>query len=364
MGRGKYILTRIKDINQFKHKILKKMKTLLTRFLLVTGLSLFLLSSCKKDDNLIQATSGTPAVLTASTPNLVLTKNIATNAAINFNWSNANYGYNAAITNVLQIDVKGNNFSKPKEIATTTAYKNYNVIDFNSILLGLGLPTGVNSIIETRVKSSISSNIAPIYSNVVSVTVNPYALTSFVYVPGDYQGWSPSTADSLISATSNGIYTGVINYPAGGSFQFKVTPAKNWNIAYGYASATTISTSGGNLYVPNAGSFQVTIDLNANTWSTTPLLWSVIGDATPGGWGSDTDLKYNNGTQTWSAVVPLIGGKAIKFRKNHDWGTNYGSVTTPGTLDQANNNNIAVGATGNYLITIDLVHLTYTLVKQ
>src|SRR3546814_3971117 len=53
-----------------------------------------------------------------------------------------------------------------------------------------------------------------VFSNVVTVRSKPIPLTSWVYVPGGYQGWDPATADSLVSLTGNGIYTGIIAFPA------------------------------------------------------------------------------------------------------------------------------------------------------
>ncbi len=341
------------------------MKTVLTKFLAISSIALLMLASCKKEGTKVIATNGTSGALQASATTIVLSKADVANTAVTFNLTSANFGYKAAVSNVLQIDVNGDNFAAPKEFTLSPGVlsQSFGVVDFNNLLLKLNLPTGVASQVQARIKSSVSATTAPVYSNVLALTVTPFALVSYVYVPGAYQGWNPASADSLQSPTGNGIYTGVINY-AGADQNFKVTPVKNWNTAYGDAGGGKVSTSGGNLVAPAAGNVQVNLDLNANTIVMTPLQWSVIGDATPGGWGSDTDMHFNNGTQTWSVTVTLIGGKAIKFRKNHDWGTNYGSVTTAGVLDQANNNNISIAADGTYIVTIDLNALTYTAVKQ
>ncbi|HVV54487.1 MAG TPA: SusF/SusE family outer membrane protein, partial [Mucilaginibacter sp.] len=108
----------------------------------------------------------------------------------------------------------------------------------------------------------------------------------------------------------------------------------------------------------------VVFDSNKNTLTLTPTLWSVVGDASPGGWPassgyqSDTDMKFDNGTQTWSVVVNLTAGGNIKFRLNHDWGTNLGGSN--GTLS-LNGDNIPIATSGKYLVTLDPVALTYTV---
>lgn len=339
------------------------MKTFFRNLLLLSTTAV-MLWGCEKEETRAVATDGKAATLTASATTLVLTKPNASNTAVTFTATKADFGFQAAVAYTLQLAVKGTNFASPKEIAldAKALSKTYTVIDLNALFLSMGLPTSVNSNVEARVKSTISATAAPVYSNVIGMVVNPYPLISFIYVPGDYQGWNPSTADSLISPTSNGIYEGIIRYPTGGSFEFKITPAKNWNVAYGDAGTGKISTTaGGNLKVPGAGTYKLVADLNANTFVATPHSWSIIGDATAGGWGADTDMRYHNGRQQWELTTVLIGGKELKFRLNKDWGTNYGG--SGGVLANGGAN-IPVPSNGTYLITFSLATNSYTLTKQ
>ncbi|WP_048920639.1 SusE domain-containing protein [Rufibacter radiotolerans] len=339
------------------------MKTTLIKHFSLLGLVLFLFSSCEKDeDRIVANTNGTGAAFTSSSNNLMLSKANQDKEAVKFTWTEANFGFDAALTNTIQFAKAGTNFANAKEVVIPGGItsRSYSVLDFNALLLSMSLPTGANSTIETRVKSEItgSTAFAPVYSNVVSMTVNPYALISYVYVPGAYQGWNPATADSLISPTSNGIYTGIINFTPG-NLMFKITPAKNWNTAYGDAGGGNVSTSGGDIAAPSAGMYRLTLDLNANTLAMAKYSWGVIGSATAGGWNSDTDLTYNNGTQTWSLNTNLVAGE-IKFRLNDDWGTNYGG--SGGNLVQGGDN-IAISSAGNYRITFSLATNTYTVTK-
>ncbi|WP_089319470.1 SusE domain-containing protein [Pontibacter ummariensis] len=328
------------------------------------GLLLFLFSSCEKDEVRVVANAeGTGASLSASANSVVLEKTKAADKAIDFTWTKADFGYSAALTNTLQLDLAGNNFSNPKEVVFAGGInaKSYTVIELNALLLSMDLPTGANSNVQARLKSVVTGTdaMAPVYSNVIDLTVNPYPLISFVYVPGAYQGWTPASADSLVSLTSNNIYTGVINFPAG-STEFKITPAKNWDVAYGDAGNGTVSTSAGsNLSVPEAGMYRLTLNLNDYTFAAVKHSWGIIGSATAGGWDADTDMIYNNGTQTWSLTTDLAAGE-IKFRLNDDWGTNYGGSN--GNLVQGGDN-IAIASAGRYKITFNLNNNTYTVVK-
>jgi hypothetical protein len=337
------------------------MKNILSNLLLFCGLSVVVLSACKKDEDMATTNGGTSNTLSSTTTTLTLTRDQAEDTVVTFDWAATDFGYNAAITYTLQLDVQGNDFANAKEIALPAGLlsKSYTGVDFNAVLLSMNLTTGADTTIEARIKSEISTAVAPVYSNVLTLTVNPYPLVSYIYLPGAYQGWEPKTADSLKSPTSNGIYTGVINFTAG-NLDFKVTPEKDWDVAYGSSGEGTISTSGGNIAAPAAGSYQVTVDLNANTIAFTPTLWSIIGDGTPGGWDADTDMTFDNGTQTWSVTVPLTAAH-LKFRLNHDWGTNYGG--SEGVLAKGGSD-ITIAEAGTYLVTFDLNAGTYSLVKQ
>ncbi|MBV8390097.1 MAG: SusE domain-containing protein [Mucilaginibacter sp.] len=364
------------------------MKTLVTKILASGGIALLMLVSCKKDGSLttVRSSSTTAATLSASTTTPALVKANLTATAVTFTATAPSYGYSAAITNTLQFDVKGDNFATPKKEVVLPAgaiSQSYTVQDLNNILLGMNLATGASAQIEVRVKSSLSSTAGIVYSNVVGLSVTPFALVSYVYVPGAYQGWNPSTADSLQSATGNGVYTGIINFTAGNN-QFLVTPAKNWNNKWATGdAATTNATSASytvtynganNFYAPTtAGQYWVTLNTNTNTMTITPAdYYSIIGDAALG-WGADVDLKFNNGSQLWTSAVPipLVSTGSFKFRKDHQWATSYGWPSTgPGaTLTSANGANISISASGNYAITFavsatDATVATYTAVKQ
>ncbi|MCC9166870.1 SusE domain-containing protein [Pontibacter harenae] len=341
------------------------MKSFSIKNITLLSLVLILFSSCEKDEDRVVASSeGTGATISASANTLTLQKENAEDEAVVFNWTKADFGYSAAVTNTLQFALAGTDFAIPKEVNLEggESAKTYSVIDLNALLLSMSLPTNTDSEVEVRLKSQIYNTdaIAPVYSNVVNLTVNPYPLISFVYVPGAYQGWTLATADSLISPTSNGIYTGVINFPAGAT-EFKITPAKNWDVAYGEAGDGAVSTSAeGNLSVPAAGMYRLTLNLNENTFTAAQYSWGIIGDATPSGWGADTDMTYNNGTQTWSITTELTPG-VLKFRLNDDWGTNYGG--SGGTLVQ-DGADIAIASAGTYTVTMDLVNNTYSIEQQ
>lgn len=336
------------------------MKSLILKSILFSLMAI-VLWSCKKDEAPVVATAGTPGSLQASATTLVLDKTMLSTNVVTFTMADADFGYQAAITNTLQLSVKGQNFAadKTKEftLEPKVKSKSYNGFDFNNLLLALNLPTTSSSDVEIRVKSSISNALSPVYSNVVTINARPFPLTAWVYVPGAYQGWDILKADSLISPTGNGVYTGVINFVAANS-EFKITPAKKWDVSYGDGGGGKLSKTGGNLKNTAAGPQLLTVDLNKNEWTIAPASrWSIIGDAVPGsGWFLDTDMKYiNDGKGQYALTTNLLVGE-FKFRRNYDWGTTIGNgaanikVTTAGNYTLILTVN-ADGKTGTYTIT-------------
>lgn len=349
------------------------MKKIVQSFMMLSFIALSF-SACKKDQNMavLDPAKISSSSLSASTNSLVLEKANQDQSAITFTYSKADFGFQAGATYTLQFAVKGTNFANPIEVsldanATTLSYK---VLDFNALMLKLNLPFDQSSNVEVRVKAFLSSKVDPVYSTSIQLSVKPYPLIDYIYVPGDYQGWNISAADSLISPTGNGVYSGVIDFTPSSTLEFLLTPKKAWDHKYSDGGAGKLVPEGpNNLKAPTAYPYKITADLNNLTINMEKYSWGIIGSSTPTGWGSDTNMKYNNGAQTWSITIHLTpgpggDGDGFKFRLNDDWTTNFGSKNHDGKLDTQGGNNIPVPSEGDYLITADFVNNTYTMVKQ
>ena len=336
---------------------------LINKLLILFCLSTLMLTSCEKDEVRTIAGEGQSGSLTSSASTINLTKEKLDEKVLEFNYTESSFGYNAGITYSLQFAKKGTNFSPAREVvfANGVTSRSYTGMELNNLLSAMNLPFESNSDIEVRLKSSISPNIA-VYSNVVNINSRPIPLTSWIYIPGDYQAWNPSTADSLISLTGNGIYTGIINFPTKDS-GFKITTGKNWNVNFGDGGNGTISPTGGNFMSPSAGTLLLTMDMNSNTFTIEATgIWGMIGNAVPNSnWTVDADMKFiNDGKGNWVLTTNLNPGE-FKFRKGHDWGTNLGGSN--GTLTLGGGN-IQVTEAGNYTVTMNPTDLTFTMVKN
>lgn len=329
---------------------------------IMAAVLILIIGGCQKDETKLIASPVSAAVLNASESSVVLAKEQEDEQAISFHWTPADFGYSAAVTNVLQIAPKGVNFLGAKEVtlAAGASEINYTTLELNGVLLALELPVNTQSELEVRVKSTIAPAVAAQYSNVLALNATPYAAISYLYVPGAYQGWMPETAESLISPTSNGIYTGIIQFPEVGSM-FKITLERNWDNSYGETQNGVLALNGGSdIKAALAGNVEVTVNTNALSITYKLHTWGLIGDATAGGWATDSPMKYDNTTQTWKATVDLKKGN-FKFRKNNDWGTSYGVTDGIFTLGGGD---IAIAEAGTYNITLDVTNEKYTLVKN
>jgi hypothetical protein len=346
------------------------MKRILSIFLTISSSALLMLSSCKKNDTIITTNGGTPGTLTASTtaPVLDRTKLTDTTHVIDFSFTQPTYNYAAVVTNTLQIDSAGDNWVHPVSVSMgLRVYKQgYSTLNFNNLLLKI-VPAGVTSKVNVRIQHSLSSTVAT-YSNVSTLTVTPFNLTSWLYVVGSFQGWSLPNVDSLISPLGNGVYSGIINFPDT-KRDFLVLPQKT-NYDNKYATTDPVNTTSGtveigaanNFYAPaTAGEYIVTLNTTAKT--ITFVLanhYSIIGDAAAG-WSTDLEMKYvNDGNGNWVLTLPLVSSGAFKIRQDDDWTYSWGipQAGTDGygianTLNDTKNNNLSVTSSGTYTVTFN-----------
>ena len=147
---------------------------------------------------------------------------------------------------------------------------------------------------------------------------------------------------------------------AGGSFKFRGT--SDWGINYGStAKNATLDKDGSNIPVDLESDYAITLNLShPNAYTYSANRWGVIGDATPGGWDTDTNMTWDATNNVFKVTLDLTA-KSFKFRANDDWPVNMG-----GSLDALvqDGGNLAVAADGNYTITLNPWTLKATITKN
>ncbi|MEN8116596.1 MAG: SusE domain-containing protein [Bacteroidota bacterium] len=292
-----------------------------------------------------------------------------------FTWSEADFGFQAAINYTLQIDFKGNDFSGAVDLITTIETStSITVGDLNQKLLAMGAKTNVPSDIEVRVVANINDNVETVPSNVPVMNIHPYKVVIIypsLYLPGNYQAasgyeadWSPDKAQQIYSLKQDEKYEGYVNM-VGDGIMFKFTYDPNWDTNWGDDGVDgTLDPGGADIAISEAGYYRMKANINDLTYSIMKTDWGVIGSATPNGWDSDQDMTYDMGTKTWSVTVDLVAGE-IKFRANDDWALNYGDDDFDGTMEEGGAN-IPIADAGNYtlILNLEVAGYSYTVVKN
>ena len=364
------------------------------RKLFIAALILLTAASCKKEGEIITANENTSfsASLKASADSVTLAPANDSDTVVTLTWPAVNYGAGIAVTYTLEMDVPGDTsgstgWAKAQQYIAGADVLKYGFAgkDLNNIMQTLGFASSAQMVFRVLANvtqyNGSASTIPTSYSSAIAVVITPY--TTNLWVPGAYQGWNPATAPTLNPVPGYpGVFEGYVNIAGTGNQGFKYTNAPDWNHTNygdpnGAVGSGTLTTNGlaGGLSVANGGYYEVSANLNNNTWTTAPTTWSIIGDATPGGWNNDTQMSYDATNQVWTVTAAMLQAGSYKFRANDAWVIDFG-IDNSGNLQYADNplftynpnlNNLTVPADGTYKITLDLhvsQHYTYSAVKQ
>jgi starch-binding outer membrane protein SusE/F len=382
------------------------MKTILRNS--IFALAALAFGSCSVEDNNTVALAETPAKLLTPTTGttLVLNPADATKIATTLVWDFSKNGVDSPANYTVQIAKGGTNFKDPIDASAATAGKflSLTVEQLNSKLDPINFIPYTQANVDVRVKSSLGTGVNAMlqYSNVITLKVTPYSLAlPKIAVPGNHQGWSPSTAPLLASSdfgktnyegyvTLNGEYkfatpnptTGIINWSnQGGGPEYSDDGSFSSVLVQG-GSTNCTATAGLYLLKANTGAIVAGTNPNGLTYSATPITrWGITGDATPIGWpdspgANNQDQAMTNvpNTKKWTITLALTGGKQVKFRANNAWSINLGKFTVGKINDEYggenmsyNGDNIIIATSGTYIITLDLSNprdYKYSIVLQ
>lgn len=167
-----------------------------------------------------------------------------------------------------------------------------------------------------------------------------------LYMAGDANGWKHS---DVLNSEDGVHYTGYMYLNQNG---FKFCTQKNWD-GTNYGGAFFGESEDNIMMTQEAGFYQVDVDLSAKTYTLSPFIIGIIGDATPTGWDGDTDMTYNAEEHCWELKNVKLSDGEMKFRSNHSW--NDPNPNWGGTLDALvqKGDNIAVAA-GTYDIKLEV----------
>ncbi|MDN3693910.1 hypothetical protein QWZ06_17315 [Chryseobacterium tructae] len=124
----------------------------------------------------------------------------------------------------------------------------------------------------------------------------------------------------------------------------------------GAAGTLDASGSSGNIPVETAGYYKLTIDINSLSYTLVAIpnptkaytIVSMIGTAS-GDWNTDVDLQKSTfDPHIWLKKKVALNAGDLKFRADHDWGTNWGAAQEFFGVAEINGGNIPVKEDFNY----------------
>lgn len=242
------------------------MNNLFTR---LAGLGLaatFLLASCEKEEDKVTLNMSASPQLTASATTANITAATASQPAVTYTWTAANFGYPAAVTYTLQFAKKGTNFAKVQEYNVGTELsKSFTIGELNALYNGLDCNIGavVSTPLDVRVKASVGNAVNPTYSALAGITAAPYQAQS---APADQWavigsatpgGWDKDTFMSFDYCSRT--YKVTVAMTAN---EFKFRANGGWATNLG-GPATGLEPNGPNIAVTQAGNYEIVLDMNA-----------------------------------------------------------------------------------------------------
>lgn len=223
-------------------------------------------------------------------------------------------------------------------------------------------------------------------TEVYTFTVNPAGAAPEMFMLGDgcAAGWDNSAA--LPMTGSDGVYSITTTLYGGGKWIKFITTLGQWAPMYG-TDAQGTSTSGNLVYRPTEsdpdpasiptpeteGVYTITINTNDLTYHISAPLY-MLGDGCAAGWDNSAALPFfTSGNGVYFLKTTLGDAKSIKFITTlGQWapmyGTNAEGTSTGGALvfrategDPDPTNIPTPAAGGQFVVTADIVNLTYTI---
>lgn len=280
--------------------------------------------------------------------------------ALNTNWVEPDFGFNAAPNYKLLIDLATGDFSNAKIIdAGDNLEKSFNTLELNAIALGLGAEADVASDLKIKLQGFVGGQLL-INTDAKTINITTYSSildlsTRWGIVGSAANDWGATPDLPFYTTSTAGVLVAYVNLIDG---EIKFREDSLWTNNYGDTGVDGTLDAGGDNIAVSAGSYKITMNLTTLTYSIENFSLGIVGSAY-NNWGATPDfaLTYDSYSDQFRGIVKLEDGE-MKFRMNNDWGTAYGEGS-PGFLDTSGGN-IAT-TSGRYIVTVNLNDLSYSL---
>jgi hypothetical protein len=263
--------------------------------------------------------------LNLSRSSIVLLEGNANNTALDFSWPVFSDAMHAGAYYILEAAACGTQFSDAIAIGNTTQTKmSFTVLELNSQLRRLVIPDQQTRV-EFRIKLSAPYK-TPEYSGPIALDVTTFQPLRkvdneyIIRIPGNFQNWKVPGAPQAVSVSRDGQYEGYIHFTDPRTEFLMVKGTDQWDFLRMYSDigAGKFGFSG-RFFMPaeGAGIYRLCANTNTNTWTCMKInTWNIYGTAVAVD-AADADLKFDEHSQVWTAVVSLNKG-AFVFRANNN----------------------------------------------
>ncbi len=276
------------------------------------------------------------------------TKDNATTAFPTIAWDKVDYGVATPV--MYDVTLTNNGNSKSVSLGETGDAKlNFTNGEMNAFMAKIGgYPGKTYDFTISLVSKSNNYTTDPATNTLTfkATTYDPKAVSwKFAYVAVGYPDWDYTTAYLLGDPDDTGAYRGYADFAADGA-------------TYAIIDGSDVSKVLASGKTTKKGFCEITIDADGTFNATDPIKWGVIGDATSGGWSTETAMEYDADTRLWTVVTSMLD-KEYKFRGNNNWDINYGAVSKDVQAEltgdlKAGGENIKVAKEHAYIITLSL----------
>lgn len=297
-------------------------------------LALLSVTACEKDEDKIYLNSIEPGQLVASDDAVVLTQDRSADIVLSLAWSADNLAVSDPSAGVpgglmsMSLEASADEqFSTAVSTAVTSYSQAYTGSSLNALAQNAGVEPYSPTPVYFRLAARTGSNMEPVYTNTVAVTITSYEIDmSHLYVLDNSQA---ETGMSLYSPQSDGHYEGFLGVSGWYNFFLREGDGRIWGAAPIDDNPFTLSEAENkwNLWFPEpSGCYYVVADVNELYWTafSIPAL-TLTGDiaGTP-----EFDRPNNRWTLTFQAAE--AGTATIRLSAT---GSLYNSTTA--TNDEA-----------------------------
>lgn len=240
--------------------------------------------------------------------NDVVVNNVTESEAFSITWSSARMGNGTTYT------VSADAGKGYIELATTSEC--YFTSTNKALLDAFGFTR--MGVYEIDFKVVATSASATLESDPLTIKFD-YKKEAYLYILGDYQGWSNANPCSRLYQFEDGIFRGFLNDVTGNGFKF--CTQYGWDgTNYGMADGA-ISTDGGagNIVLAKGLYYIEFDDVNLSLVTIPVSSVSLIGEGV-GGWDKDyAYMEYDAESNAWLGAANVVEGKEYKVRFNEAW---------------------------------------------